>query len=124
MEEETPEEETPATTLPGDEEILNREEHYQQLRRVVGMGSDADGEEAPLGFSSHTLDEVQALWDPLTAGELLARVGHFLRIASQMMEEVGYMAELISRGHRPTSEEEGDATNLVQIPSIADASRR
>ena len=30
------------------------------------------------------------------------------------MEEVGYMAELISRGHRPTPEKEGDVTNLVQ----------
>ena len=37
----------------------------------------------------------QALWDPLTAGELLARVGHFIRSMSQMMEEVGYLAEVL-----------------------------
>ena len=92
------EEEAPATTLPDDEEIHNREEHYQQLRRVVGVGSDADGDATPLGFSSHTLDELQALWSPLTAGELLAPVGHFLRIISQMMEEVGFLAETLSCG--------------------------
>ena len=46
--------------------------------------------------------------------ELLARVGNFLRIVSQMMEEVGYMAEQIARGHRPALGEEEDVTNLVQ----------
>ena len=114
VEEETPGEGAPATTLPDDEEILNREEHYQRLRRAMGVSNNAHEEEAALGFSSRALDEVQNLKDPLTAGELLARLGHFLRIVSQMMEEVGYMAELIAQGHRPTPEEEGDETNLVQ----------
>ena len=53
-----------------------------------------------LGFCSDTPDRVQALWDLLTAGELLAQLGHIIRIMSQMMEEVGYLAELLSRGHR------------------------
>ena len=72
------------------------------------------GTPRPLNFSPHTLDELQALWSPLTAGELLARVGHLLRILSQMMEEVGYMAETFSRRHRSNPEEEGDETNLAQ----------
>ena len=56
VEEETPTEEgAAATTLPDDEEIHNREEHYQQLRRVVGVGSDADGDTTPLEFfAPHT----------------------------------------------------------------------
>ena len=116
VEEETPMEEgAAATTLPDDEEIHNREEYHQQLRRVVGVGSDdADGDTTPLGFSPHPLDELQALWSLLTAGEFLARVGHFLRIISQIMEEVGYMIETLSRRHRTNPEEEGDETNLVQ----------
>ena len=90
----------PPDALPDDEEIERREEHYQRLRRTIGVGTEDDeSENAPLGFDPATLDEVQTLWDPLTAGELLARVGHFLRIVSQMMEEVGYMAEILSRGH-------------------------
>ena len=85
------------------------------MRRTIGVGTEDDeSENAPLGFDPATLDEVQTLWDPLTAGELLARVGHFLRIMSQMMEEVGYMAEILSRGHRPGPDPEHDATNLMQ----------
>ena len=61
----------------------------------MGMGEAHNGGEAPLGFSSDTLDQVQALWDPLMAGELLARVAHFIRIMSQMMEEVGYLTEVL-----------------------------
>ena len=64
--------------LPDDEEIQRREEHYQRLRREIGVGEASNGTEAP-DFSSDALDRVQALWDPLTAGELLARVGHFIR---------------------------------------------
>ena len=100
------------TTLPDDEEINRREEHYQNLRRIIGVGAEGEEpENAPLGFHADT-EAIQAQWDPLSAGELLARVGHFLRIISQMMEEIGYMAEVISRGHRPHTE--GDATNLMQ----------
>ena len=90
----------PSTTLPDNEEIRRREERYQSLRREIGVGEASNGTEAPLHFSSDTLDRVQAPWDPLTAGELLARVGHFIRIMSQMMEEVGYLTELVARGHR------------------------
>ena len=105
----------PPDALPDDEEIERREEHYQRLRRTIGVGTEDDeSENAPLGFDPATLDEVQTLWDPLTACELLARVGHFLRIMSQMMEEVGYMAEILSREHRPGSDPEHDATNLMQ----------
>ena len=100
--------------LPDDEEIHRREEHYQQLPQVVGVGGEADGDTTPLGFSSHSLDEIQAIWSPLAAGELLARVGHFVRILSQILEEVGYMAEALARRHRGNPEEEGDETNLVQ----------
>ena len=70
---------------------------------MVGNGSDGDS--APLGFSPHTLDELQDLWTPLSAGELLARVGHFLRIMSQMMEEVAYMTETLAQRHRESTEE-------------------
>ena len=101
------------TTLPDDEEINRREEHYQNLRCTIGVGAEGEEpENAPLGFHADTLEAIQAQWDPLSAGELLARAGHFLRIISQMMEEIGYMAEVISRGHRPQTE--GDATNLMQ----------
>ena len=101
------------TTLPDDEEITRREEHYQNLRCTIGVGAEGEEpENAPLGFHADTLEAIQAQWDPFSAGELLARVGHFLRIISQMMEEIGYMAEVISRGHRPQTE--GDATNLMQ----------
>ena len=103
-----------STPLPDDEEIHRREEHYQQLRQVVGVVGEVDGDTTPLGFSSHTLDELQALWSPLSAGELLARVGHFLRIISQMMEEVGYMAEALAGQHRGNPDEEcGGNTNLL-----------
>ena len=105
----------PPDALPDDEEIERREEHYQRLRRTIGVGTEDDeSENAPIGFSPATLDEMQTLWDPLAAGELLARVGHFLRIMSQMMEEVGYMAEILSRGHRPSPDPEHDTTNLMQ----------
>ena len=105
----------PPDALPDDEEIERREEHYQRLRRTIGVGTeDEESGNAPLGFNPATLDEVQTLWDPLTAGELLARVGHFLRVVSQMMEEIGYMAEVLSRGHRPGPDPEHDATNLMQ----------
>ena len=114
VEEEVTGEAAPTTTLPDDEEITNREEHYQQLRRAMGVSNTTDGEDPALGFSSHSLDKIQNHWDPLPAGELLARLGHFLRTVSQMMEEVGYMAELMARGHRPTPEEEGDEANLMQ----------
>ena len=77
-----------------------------------GQSESEEPENAPLGFHADTLEAIQAQWDPLSAGELLARVGHFLRIISQMMEEIGYMAEVISRGHR--TQTEGDATNLMQ----------
>ena len=72
-EEETAEQVAPATTLPDDEEITRREECYQQLHRVMGIGSATDGEDSALAFSSHSLDDIQNHWDPLTAGELLAR---------------------------------------------------
>ena len=92
-EEETrPRNDVPPAALPDDEEIDRREEHYQRLRRTIGVGTEDDeAENAPLGFPLNTLDKIQALRNPLTAGELLARVGHFLRIVSQVMEEVGYM---------------------------------
>ena len=90
MREEAPGEAAPTTTLPDDEEIICREEHYQRLRGAMGVSNTTDGEEAALELSSHSLHEIQNLWDPLTARELLARLGHFLRIVSQMMEEVGY----------------------------------
>ena len=79
----------------------------------MGMGDTREGDEAPLGFSSDTLDQVQALWSPLTAGVLLARVGRFLRIMSQMMEEVGYLTEVLSRGHREVPPHH-DSTTLMQ----------
>ena len=103
------------TTLP-DEEITRREEHYQTLRRSIGVGTESDkSENAPLGFHADTLEAIQAQWDPLSAGELLARVGHFLRIVSHMMEEIGYMTEVISRrGHRPQSEETPPTSCRVQ----------
>ena len=66
-EEEAIEDVVPATTLPDDEDITRREEHYQQLRRVMGVGNATDGEESALGFSSHSLDEIQNHWDPLSA---------------------------------------------------------
>ena len=102
----------PTTALP-DEEIQRREEHYQELRSTMGMGDTHEGDEAPLAFSSDTLDQVQALWSPLTAGMLLARVGHFLRIMSQMMEEVGYLTEVLSPGHREVPPDDG-STTLMQ----------
>ena len=82
VDEEAPGEAAPTTTLPDDEEIIRREEHDQRLRRAMGASNTMDGDEAALGFSSQLLDEIQNLWDPLTAGELLARLGHFLRIVS------------------------------------------
>ena len=101
--------------LPDDEEFQRREEHSQRLMRsTMGMGEAHDGGEAPLGFSSDTLDQVQTLWDPLAAGELLARVGHFIRIMSQMMEEVGYLTESLSRGHREAPKPDDDTTTLMQ----------
>ena len=105
----------PLDALPNDEEIERRKEHYQRLRRTIGVGTEDDeSENAPIGFNLATSDEMQTLWDPLTAGELLARVGHFLRIMSQMMEEVGYMAEILSKAHRPGQDPEHDATILMQ----------
>ena len=86
-------EEITVEPLPDDAEIHHREEDYQELRRVIGIGSEADGDTTPAGFSPDTLDTLQALWTPLSAGELLSRIGHFLRIVRQMMDEVGYMTE-------------------------------
>ena len=94
------------------EEIHRREEQYQQLRQVVGVGGDVDGDTTPLGFSSNTVDELQALWSPVSAGEML---GHFVRIVSKMMEEVGFMAEALARRHRGNPDQEGDEVNLVQV---------
>ena len=80
----------------------------------MGMGDTHEGDdEAILGFSSDTLDQVQALWSPLTAGELLARVGHFLRIVSQLMVEVGYLTEVLSEGHQEVPPH-NDSTTLMQ----------
>ena len=92
-----------AEALPDDEEIHYREEHYQELRRTMGVGNEADGDTAPPA----TLAAIQELWTPVSAGELLSRVDHFLGIVSQMMEEVGYMMETPARGHR----EGGQAAN-------------
>ena len=66
-EEAPPEGGATSTTLP-DEEIHNGEEHFQQLRQVVGVGSESDEDTTPLGFSPHSLDELQALWTRLAAG--------------------------------------------------------
>ena len=60
-EEEPAEEEETSAPLPDEEEIHRREECYQQLRQVVGVGG-GDGKTTPL------LDGLQALWTPRSAG--------------------------------------------------------
>ena len=69
---------------------------------------------APPGFPPATLTAIEDLWSPFGAGALLARVGHLLRILSQMMEEVGYIAETKARTHRQEAPEEGDEQALMQ----------
>ena len=55
----------------------------------------------PLHLAScQPLSAIQELWTPLSAGELLSRIGHFLRRVSQMMDEVGYITETLARIHR------------------------
>ena len=78
------------------------------------IGSETDGDNAPLGFSPDALDALQAPWTPLSPGELLSRVAHFLRIISQIMEEVGYMTETLALGHRGEAPAEGDEQSLMQ----------
>ena len=57
------------TTLPDDEEITRREEHYQNLRRTVGVGAEGEEpENAPLGFHADTLEAIQAQWAHLVRG--------------------------------------------------------
>ena len=68
---------------------------------------------APPGFPPSTLTGIEDLWSPLRAGELLARVGHFLKIMSQM-EELGYIAETMARAHRQEAHEEWDEQALMQ----------
>ena len=80
----------------------------------MGVGNAAKEDSAPPGLSPATLTAIQELWTPLSAVELLSRIGHVLQIVSQMMDEVGYMKETFARTHRKGELGEGDQHNLMQ----------
>ena len=83
--------------MPDDEEIQRREEHSQRLRNAIGVGEASDGVEAPLGFLLGHAGPGPSPVGSSDSGRTLSPSRSLIRIMSQMMEEVGYLTELLSR---------------------------
>ena len=87
-EREQEEEDEETGVLLDDKEIHYREDYYQELRHTMGIATMEEADSAPARFPPPTLEAIQYLCAPLSAGELLSRLGHFLRLMGPMMDEV------------------------------------